>query len=282
MQLRNNASLRRLSQIVMFACGMLLAFLACGLLASHARSFSVKRDTAVMIGVSLPELRSSVALFSANREAERFFSENGESAREEQAEVYVLPNAPSATRTVSVFQSIASALMKEGKVAGTVSTVTFEKNPVDHGTFKTLGVHLELTGDFRFLARFLSVLSYGGTMMIRDVLSDAAAADFLKQVNLSSPLSLKAAADFLYTDLIEYAAKPDAAEQELLKDIPIDVQSQLRSFMLSSGLASVRNSLSSIALSLRDAHSWPLPLLSVQNFRQDGKKWIVELRLYRR
>ena len=265
-----------------FVIGILLSVIACGMLAVHARSFSLKRDTAVMIGTTLPELRSSVALLAANLQAEQFFSENALSAREEQASVYVLPDSRAAGRTVASFQTIAGALRDTLKTEGSIRTMTFDDSSVGHSDYKTIGAHLQMSGDFRYVSTFLSILSFSGKMMIRDVLSDDAVAAFLKQINASAPLSLKAAEDFLYTDLLEYAANPDQVEQRMLQDLPTETQPDVRSFVLSSGLASVRTSLTEIAPALRNRNVWPLPFVTVDSLSRSGDAWTIGLTFYRR
>ncbi len=282
MPLPNLLSFRRPVKIILFGTGMLLSVAACGLLIAHTRSFSLKRDTAVMIGTTLPELRSTVALLKANQEAEQYFFRNALSAREEQASVYVLPGGPAATRAVNVLQSIIRVLRELGGNQGSIDTIAFQEKASDRGEYKTVGATLTMTGDFRFVARFLSILAMSGNMMIRDIFTDDASAAFLKQVNDSAPLSLKAAEDFLYTDLLTYAAEPDQTEQAMLQDIPEDVQPDIRAFVLSSGLAGVRNSLSDIAPSLKKERIWPLPFLTVDSLKRDGQRWEIGLTFYRR
>ncbi len=282
MLLPDSKQFRRVTRMTSFVIGILLSVIACGMLAVHARSFSLKRDTAVMIGTTLPELRSSVALLAANLQAEQFFSENALSAREEQASVYVLPDSRAAGRTVASFQTIAGALRDTLKTEGSIRTMTFDDSSVGHSDYKTIGAHLQMSGDFRYVSTFLSILSFSGKMMIRDVLSDDAVAAFLKQINASAPLSLKAAEDFLYTDLLEYAANPDQVEQRMLQDLPTETQPDVRSFVLSSGLASVRTSLTEIAPALRNRNVWPLPFVTVDSLSRSGDAWTIGLTFYRR
>lgn len=282
MRIPNIAQLRYPMKIICFMVGILLSVAACGVLVAHTKSFSLKRDTAVMIGTTLPELRSSVALLRANREAEEYFSRTARSAREEQASVYVLPNTPAASRTVTVLQTIVSALSESMKEQGAIQTVVFADRTTDHDSYKTLRGTLRMTGSFRFVATFLSILSMSGNMMIRDVFTDDATSTFLKQVNESAPLSLKAAEDFLYTDLLTYASTPDQVEQSMLSDLPSEVQPDVRAFVLSSGLAAVRTALSDVAPTLKKSRAWPLPLLTVDSLKRDGKSWEIGLTVYRR
>ncbi|MSR67248.1 hypothetical protein EXS65_00250 [Candidatus Peribacteria bacterium] len=282
MPLPDLLSLRRSMKITLFTLGILLSVAACGLLIAHTRSFSLKRDTAVMIGTTLPELRSTVSLLKANQEAEQHFFRSALSAREEQASVYILPAGPAASRAVSVLQSIARVLRETGESQGSIDALSFQEKASDHGDYKTVSATLKMTSDFRFVARFLSILALSGDMMIRDVFSDEASSTFLRQVNESAPLSLKAAEDFLYGDLLTYAAEPDQVEQAMLQDIPEEMQPDIRAFVLASGLADVRRSLSDIAPNLKKERIWPLPFLTVDSLQRDGEKWQIGLTFYRR
>ncbi len=274
--------LRRSLQIPSGVIGVILSVVACGMLAVHARSFSLKRDTAVMIGTTLPDLRSTVALLAANQQAEQFFAKNALTAREEQASVYILPDTPAAGRTIDSFQAISSVLSASMQQEGSLQNLSFESNAIDRGGFQTIGAQMTLRGSFRFASAFLSVLSFSGDMMIRDVLSDDSTVTFLKKINASAPLSLKAAEDFLYTDLLEYAAEPDRIEQEMLQDLPVDTQGDIRSFVLASGLAAVRSSLTEIAPELKKNRVWPLPFVTVDALTREGQQWRVDLTFYRR
>ncbi len=258
-----------------------MSVIACGLLVNHTRTFTLKRDTAVMIGTTLPELKASVALLSANMQAEQRFAENALGAREEQATVYVLPTGQAAARAVQSLNAIASALTSAGGTVA-VSRLTFAPASVDRGSIRTLGADLQLTGNFRSVARFLGILGYSGTMMVRDALSDEATDTFLRQMETLSPLSLNAAENFLYTDLLAYAAAPDQAEQLMLSDLAAEAQADIRSFLLQAGLARIRSAFSGIAPDLRDLRVWPLPLVSVQSMTRNGDQWNVALMFYRR
>ena len=91
---------RRILGVTLFAAGIICGGIACGLLVIHTQTFSLKRDSAVMIGTTLPELKSSVALLDANMQAEQLFAENALASREEQASVFVLPDGPAASRAI--------------------------------------------------------------------------------------------------------------------------------------------------------------------------------------
>ena len=265
-----------------FIVGVLLSVTACGLLAVHASSFSLKRDTAVMIGTTLPELRSAVALLSANSQAEQLFAQNALSAREEQAAAYILPEGPAASRAVEALRTIASTLAQSMETEGVLERLAFDQNIVHHGSYKTVRGELHLKGDFRFVARFLTILSFSGDMMIRDALTDSESREFLRRIETLAPLTLRIAEDFLYTDLLQYAASPDQIEQILFKELPVDAQADIKTLLLTSGLAAVRTSFQHIALSLNARRVWPLPLLRVNALTRDGEQWIIDLTFYRR
>ncbi len=281
MQLIKSPHLRRTFFIGLFLAGVALGAIACGLLVMHTRTFSLKRDTAVMIGTTLPELKSRVALLAANRQAEQLFSENAMAAREEQASVFVLPSGPAASRAVTALQEIAAAITKAGGSV-TVQSVVFDSSPQNFGSFKTVTAHVKIKGDMESVSRLFAVLAFSGDMMIRDVFSDDIAERFLTLVEASAPLSLKRAEDFLYLDLLQYAGDPDRSEEEMLMDMSSDAQADIRSFVLQNGLAAVRGSLGDIAMSLKDKAVWPLPLLRVQGAEKEGDVWIADLVFYRR
>jgi hypothetical protein len=267
--------------VTLFGVGIVLSVIACGLLVAHVRTFSLKRDTAVMIGTMLPALKSSVALLQANRQAEQFFAEHALPAREEQASVYVLPDGPVAVRTIRVFSEIALAVKRSGGDLA-ILTITFDDSPRSADGHKTVGGHLTLRGDASSVARFLAILSYSGDMMVRDVLDDEKSGQFLQQVQATSPMALKRSADFLYLDLMEYAADPNQAENLMLEDVPAASRADLRSLVLRGGLAQVRAAFDGIAQELSSKNIWPLPLTAIASVVQNGDQWSVDLIFYRR
>lgn len=270
---------RRHVNIGLFVSGLLLFIGACGVLQSHARLFGQKRDTAVMVGTELPKLKSTVALLSASVEAERVFAEQAMAAREEQASVYILPNATPVTRLVSTVQELVNSVSKDSPMV--VEKLTFDA-PADAGSYKTVKAHLTLRGSFQSLSRILAVLGFSGDMMVRDVLPIEVQEAFLSQIEALSPASLSRAEDFLYLDLIQYAAAPDKAEQRLFADVPTDAISEIRATVLEGGLAHVRSAFTGIATQLRERNLWPLPLLRVDQIVRDGERWTVEMTAYRR
>ncbi len=270
---------QRQVNIGLFVLGVILFIGACGVLQSHAQLFGQKRDTAVMVGTELPQLKSEVALLSASVEAERVFAEQAMAAREEQASVYILPSSTPVTRMVSVVQELVNSVSKESPM--TVEKLTFDA-PVDSGSFKTVKAHLTVRGSFQGLSRILAVLGFSGDMMVRDVLSVEVQESFLSQVEAAAPASLSRAEDFLYLDLIQYASTPDKAEQRVFADVPTDAISDIRATVLEGGLAHVRSAFTGIALQLRERNLWPLPLLKVDRVTRDGERWTVEMTAYRR
>lgn len=268
---------RQIPGLLFFGGGALLVIAACGILASHARLFSQKRDTAVMVGTQLPELKTSVALLAASVEAEQLFTQQALAAREEQASAYVLPQGSPVRRGTSAMQEVAVA------VGGLkLQTLTFAKSTEDHGSDKTIAGSFVVTGGFANVARMLAVLGYGGDMMIRDVIPVADQQEFLRLMEAASPLSLRGAEDLLYLDLAEYAADPDKREMEALVDIPTDAQSDVRTVLLSAGLAGVRDALGPVAKHLKQQSLWPLPLMRIDGFSRNGDRWTVQFTLFSR
>ena len=266
--------------VLSFTVGILLSIGACGVLASHARLFSQKRDTAVMIGTQLPQLKSTVSLLSASVEAERIFAEQSLTAREEQASVYVLPDGSPAPRTVKTLQEISRSLSDNGDFV--LEKLTFDAVPQDQGNFKTLKARAVIRGSFQKTARLLGVLGFGGDMVVRDTLSPAVQEEFLRQIEATAPLSLKRAEEFLYTDLMQYAANPDKNEQRMLEDIPTAAVSDIRATLLGAGLASVRSAFVGIASGLFEKGLWPMPLMNVQTVERNGDRWEIEFLVFSR
>ena len=266
---------RRLPHLLSFTLGILLTAAACGVLAKHARLFSEKRDTAVMIGTQLPELKAQVALLDASVEAERIFAERALAAREEQASVYVLPKGSPVSRVVSSVQEIVLGLKNDGPLA--LKSIAFQKKPDDHGSVKTVQGTLVLEGRFTDIAAVLTVLGFGGDLMVRDVLPLHDQELFLEEVGRVAPLTLKRAQDFLYLDLLEYAAAPDTAEGRLTADAASDIVLSLRSMLLQAGLASVRSALGPVADELKASELWPLPLVRIDRVIRNGNTWTITL-----
>ncbi len=279
---KSQSLLRQYGGSAFFGAGIVLCAAAIGLIVSHARLFSEKRDTAVMVGTSLPEQRSEVALLSANVEAEQAFQRDALVAKEEQASVYVLPDASPVPRAVRSIQETVLALAQDGKETIALEQLSFDENISEHGSYKSLSGSFVLRGTFQSVARFLGILSFSGDMILKDALPADSEQAFLKQVEASAPLSLRSAEDFLYLDLLQYASNPDLAEQRMLKDMPSEVASDVRSFILQSGAADVRGALSKVAKRLAERTIWPLPLLRVDHVIRDGNKWTVNVTLFGR
>lgn len=271
---------RRLAELLAFVLGITFVVAACGVLTSHARLFSEKRDTAVMVGTQLPELKSSVALLEASVEAEKIFSTRALAAREEQAAAYVLPKGSPVARAVSAVQETVLAFKGGGSLA--LQGISFDRTPEDHGSVKTIRGTMVLRGQFSEIADVLTVLGFSGDMMVRDVLKVADQQAFLREVEGTAPLTLKSAEDFLYLDLVEYASSPDKAEERLVSDAPTDVMLSIRSELLQAGLASVRAALGPVAGDLRSHELWPLPLLRIDSLARSGDTWTVKVTAFSR
>ncbi len=263
-----------------FVVGLVLTALSCGILASHVRLFSQKRDTAVMIGTQLPRLKSTVALLSASVTAEQIFARQALAAREEQASVYVFPQTSPGPRVVKTLQELLKALGNMGSLK--LEKLTFDPKLSDEGSVKKLVGKLVVRGTFQDVARLLTLLGFGGDMMIRDVVKPSDQEQLLQTVEASSPLSLSAVEDFLYLDLIEYASNPDAHEQRMLKDMPIDIGSSVRADFLSSGLSDVRTTFQGIAPSLKEQNLWPMPLFDVQSMARNEDLWTITFQTFSR
>jgi len=267
---------------LLFAIGCVSAILACGLVASYVRTFELKRDTAVLVGTSLPELKTSVALLQSSVEAERIFARQARAAREEQAAAYVLPATSPVPRGVLAIEQLSLALRDASNGGFSLRSLSFSPGTENHGTHKTQKGTLVVDGAFSDVAKLLGALSIGGDMMVRDALDEGVEQEFLRTVGTDEPLALKAAQDFLYRDLLEYASVPDIAEQGALSTVSDFARADLRSMLLAGGLSSVRESLGPVASRLKERKVWPLPLIDVASIDRTGDRYTVTLELQSR
>lgn len=272
---------RRVLELSAFVLGILCAVIACGVLIAHADAFRAKRESALKIGMQLPELESSVALLQANVEAETLFFEDGLASREELADVYILPLSSPTPRLVTSLTAIADALSIVGSPLS-IEKVTVSAPPEVTDGLKKYHAHLVLRGTFQSVSRFLGILSFSGDMMVKDVLPLDTQQSLLQAIEAIAPLTLRHGVDFLYTDLLEYASDPEVSEQRMLSDIPTDTAMELRSMVLRAGLAHVRSSLQDIAKTLREKHVWPFPLVDVTALRREGDRWMIDMTVYGR
>ena len=272
---------RRVLELSAFACGILCTVLACGILIAHADSFGSKREQALSIGMQLPEMESSVALLKANVEAETLFFENGLASREELADIYILPQTSPVPRFISSANAIARSLSVVGMPL-TIERVTVDPSPVTTDGVKSYRTHLALRGSFQAVSRFLGAYSFSGDMMVRDVLPSDVESTLLRAIESIAPLTLRSAEEFLYTDLLEYVSSPDAVEQRMLADVPLETASELRSVFLRAGLAHARSSLADIAKSLQSQNVWPFPLVSITALQREGDRWMVDCTVFGR
>lgn len=271
---------RRTVQILCFVMGILLSIAGCGILAAHARLFAQKRDTAVMIGMQLPELKTAVALLRANVEAETIFASQALAAHEEQASVYVLTDGSPVARTVRTLQEISRTLSTHDDFA--LETLTFDPTDHDQGSFRTLTAHAVFRGSFQNIAKLLAILGFGGDMVVRDTLSPEDLEIFLREIESLSPVSLSRAEDFLYQGLMQYASDPDKSEQRMLENIPTIAVSDIRAMLLSAGLGNVRSAFAGVASGLYEKDLWPLPLMKVRTVERTGDRWMVEFAIFGR
>lgn len=272
---------RRLG-VVLFSAGVLSIILACGTIASHVRTFSLKRDTAVMIGTSLPKERTSVMLLRSSVEAEQLFARQARSAREEQAAAFVLPSTSPIPRAVLTLEQLSLALRDASNGQFSLVSVNFSSTSTNLGTHKTLPGTAVIDGSFQDVARVLGTLSVAGDLMVRDALSPGVEEQFLETVGVDQPAALKAAQDFLYLDLLDYALTPDMAEQAALGSVSESVRADLRQLLLQGGLADVRAGLSPVAKRLKERKVWPLPLINVTSLTREGTRYTVGLELLSR
>ncbi|MDD5055157.1 MAG: hypothetical protein PHZ00_02715 [Candidatus Peribacteraceae bacterium] len=264
---------RDLQGIGLFLLGILLTVITCGILGGSVDLLSRKRDTALTIGTSLPELTSSVTLLRATVAAERLFTEQSLLSQEEQAAAYVLPERSPVPRFVRSAQAIVAAIGGGLKI----ETMTFDKPTGPEQGIRNYPGRIVLRGTYQDVARFLGILGLSGKALIRDVLPATVSRSYLAFIEETSPLALKDAVRFLFTDLLAYAAAPDQMEKQALRDLPANVLPDVRSLLLQGGLSHVRASLSAVAPSIRNAETWPLPLVTVTQLDRDGDRWTVEV-----
>lgn len=277
-----NALRHRHCLVSLFFVGVLSIILACGVIASHVRTFSVKRDTAVLIGTSLPELRTSVALLRSTVEAETLFARQARSAREEQAAAYIFPSGSPVPRAVLTLEQLSLALRDSTNGQFSLGSLTFSSKTENKGTHKILDGTAVMRGSFQDVARLLGVLSIGGDMMVRDALAPGVEEQFLRAIGTDQPLALRAAQDFLYLDLLEYALSPDLVEQGALSGVSDALRPTLRQMLLQGGLAEVRTALGPVAERLKERNVWPIPLIQVTSLSREGSEFRVGLGLLSR
>jgi len=269
-------------KMTLFVLGILFTILACGLIASHVRTFSLKRDTAVMVGTALPELRTSVSLLRSSVEAERLFARQARAAREEQADAFVFPLSSPVPRAVLTFEQLSLALRDASDGHFSLLSLSFPSKTENHGTHKTLGGVAVFDGSFQDVSRLLGALSMAGDMMVRDALAPGVEAEFLRMISTDDPMTLKAAQDFLYLDLLTYALTPDIVEQGALSGVSDALRPDIRQMLLMGGLSDVRAGLSPVAKRLKERNIWPLPLIEVTNVSRKGKRYTVGLNVLSR
>ncbi len=272
----------RVVKTTVFAVGIVGVFAGCSMLLQHIDAFGPKRDLAVLIGSALPELRSRVALLNANVEAERLFGMEKFAAREEQASVYILPEAPEGARAVTVLQEVAAALSADGSPVN-IDGISFAADAVTVDQHRELSGMAKVSASLPDMARVLSVLQFSGNLSVRDALSPEQSRAFLKLVEAQSPLSLPSAEEFLFSDLVAYAADPDGAEQRLTRDMQPTQATDVRTLLLSAGLADVRAALSAVAPRLKQQRLWPMPLLRVDSLERTGDgQWLLGIVVFGR
>ncbi len=272
----------RAARIAAFTLGVAGVLTGCSLLLKHIDAFGPKRDMAVLIGSALPDLRSRVALLGANVEAEQLFGMEKHAAREEQASAYILPEQPEGSRAVSVLQETAAALTADGSPIS-IGGISFARESVTVDDHRELAATVKVSASPGDVARLLTALEFSGDLSVRDALPPDRARAFLELVEKESPLSLPSAEEFLFSDLVTYAAEPDKAEQRLTRDMQPSAAADVRTLLLSSGLADVRASLSAVAPRLKAQRLWPMPLMRVDAIERDGDgEWTLVVTVFGR
>lgn len=268
--------------MIALAAGIAGVVAGAWLLLGHLDAFGPKRDVAVLVGSSLPQLRSRVALLSANVEAEKLFGIEKHASREEQAAAYILPPRPEGSRAAAALQEAASALSANGATV-TVQSLSFASAATEVDGHGELSGTLRLAGASENVLRLLTIVEFGGAISVRDALSPKAVRTFLETVEREAPLALPAAEEFLFSDLLTYAADPAAAEQRLLRDVPPESAAPIRTMLLSSGLSNVRSALSPVATRLKQQRLWPMPLIRLDGLEHEGDgAWVVQLTIFGR
>jgi len=268
--------------VVALATGVAGVLAGAWLLLGHLDAFGPKRDVAVLVGSALPELRSRVALLSANVEAEKLFGIERHASREEQAAAYVLPERPEGSRAAAALQEAASALSANGSAVSVVS-LAFAASATEVDGHGELAGTLKVKGSAENVLRLLTIMQFAGDISVRDALPPKAVREFLETVESESPLSLPAAEEFLFGDLVTYAADPTAAEQRLLRDMQPEAATSVRTLLLTSGLSDVRGALSSVASRLKQQRLWPMPLMRIDGLDHDAdESWTVQLSVFGR
>lgn len=276
-----STAIRRHAGLLLFAAGTIAVVLSAGLLARHAALFSEKRGRAVEIGSALAATQAAVTLHTAQLDAERAFTRGALTAREEQAEVYVLPETSPVPRMVRAVDQLARILSKAGEDISVVR-VSFDGAPVNRGTFKALHGTAVLRGSYQTVARLLGLLSLSGDMMVKDVLPSAVQDTLLSDLESISPLSLRAAYDFLYLDLLAFAADPARAEDSMFAEVPEEVALDLKAFLIEKGTASLRGIFEGIAPAIKSSGIWPLPLVQVDSVVRRDTEWEVGMTVFMR
>jgi hypothetical protein len=273
--------MRRHAGVALFLAGAFLVVVSAGLLARHAAAFSGKREHAVEIGSALSIKHSTVTLHAAQLEAERAFVRGALTAREEQAEVYVLPDTSPVPRMVKALDELSRILTKAGSEVH-VDRIVFDASPEDHGTFKSLRGTTVFHGSYQSVARLLGLLSFSGDMMLKDVLPASVQETLLQDIEAAAPLSLRAAHDFLYLDLLQFALDPSRQEDQMFADVPPEVVLDMKAFLIEQGTGPLRTTFEGIAPAIKASSIWPLPLVRVERVVRHGADWEVTMVVYMR
>jgi hypothetical protein len=260
---------------VFFGMGCLLVLLAVSLFTIRLADAASLRARSLQLGDRLTELKTSIALLTATIEAERFYGSTSREAFEEQASVYVLPERLDTARVIKLFSSL-TRMVSVSEAQCTVSRLTFDDREHGNGT-AFVPAHLTLSCNAAQTARILSILGYTGNMIVADALGSHAS-EFLLMVQEKAPVSLSDAYTLLHTDIATYAASPEDSEGRLLGGFSVQDALDLKTFLLTSGLADARTVLAGPAEELKAARLWPLPLLSIDSMTFNGMQADISLK----
>lgn len=264
-----------------FWIGIALSFFACGILASAVRSFDARRAAAITLALELPPLRSAVVVQEAATAAERAYLDAGMASHEELAAAYVVPSISPASRLADALGHITSALTAAGDRVRIVR-LHVDATPTQQTGVRVYAGSMTIDADTHALARFLTLIDLGSAMLVRDAIDPETLRALVANIERLSPAALPAAERLFFTDLLTYAAGPDAMEGPLLDALPDAAAPLIRSMLLQGGLASVRTAFSGIASRVKSEAAWPLPLVAVRSFQREGTHVVLTFDVYGR
>ncbi len=263
---------RRFSRLLAWA-GIGAILLALTIFSVRLQRLSVMREEAVHTGNRLPELRAHIRLLEARLAADTAYGSDLRASREEQAAAYVLPSSVDGSHVFRVFRDAVTALGRTEVGAPTIDSLSVEPATPEAASAMIV---IRGRGTSAQFGALYGIVQWSGYLTVQDAL-DSSADAFLETVERAAPLSLPAIEEFLRTDLLAYAADPDAIEARIFRDMTPSLAAELKTSLLRSGLGSVRLTLTPVASFLKERRAWPLPFLSLSDLSfADG---VMEMRL---